>query len=69
MSSETRNAIEAKQKAFMRCKITLLVLDLYHDRSKQRKVKKITWQAKREYEKDIAKNSKHNSKAFLKYIR
>ena len=35
----------------------------------QRQVKKITWQAKRECEKDMAKNSKHNSKAFFKYIK
>ena len=31
-------------------------------------MKKITRQAKREDEKDMAKNIKHNSKAFLKYI-
>ena len=50
-------------------KITGLELDLYHYRSKQRQVKKITRQAKREYEKDMVKNIKHNSKAFFNYIR
>ena len=54
MSSEIRNAIKEKQKIFIRFKITGLELDLYHDRSKQRQVKKITRQAKREYEKDMA---------------
>ena len=65
LSSEIRNAIKEKQKAFIRFKITGLELDLYHYRSKQREVKKITRQAKREYE-DMAKNTKHNSKAFFK---
>ena len=69
MSSEIRNAIKEKQKAFIRFKITGLELDLYHYRSKQRKVKEITRQAKREYEKDMAKNIKQNNKAFFKYIR
>ena len=67
MSSEIRNTIKEKQKAFIRFKLTGLELDLYHYRSKQRQVKKITQQAKREYEKDMAKNIKHNSKAFFKY--
>ena len=69
LSGEIRNAIKEKQKAFIRFKITGLELDLYHCRSKQRQVKKITRQAKREYENDMAKNIKHNSKAFIKYIR
>ena len=69
LSSEIRNTIKEKQKAFIRFKIAGLELDLYHCRSKQRQVKKITLQAKREYEKDMAKNIKHNSKVFLKYIR
>ena len=69
LSSEIRNAIKEKQKAFIRFKITGLELDLYHYRSKQRKVKKITQQAKREYERDMAQNIKHTSKAFFKYIR
>ena len=51
-----RNAIKEKQKAFIRFKITGLELDFYHYRSKQERVKKITRQAKREYEKDMAKN-------------
>ena len=69
LSSEIRNAIKEKQKAFIRFKITGLEFDLYNYRSQQRQVKKITRQAKREYEKDMAKNIKHNSKAFFKYIR
>ena len=69
MSREIRNAIMEKQKAFIWYKITEMELDLYHCRSKQRKVKKTTRQAKREYEKDMAKNIKHNNKAFFKYIR
>ena len=69
LSSEIRTAIKEKQKTFIRFKITGLELDLYHDRSKQRQVKKITQQAKREYEKDTAKNIKHNNEAFCKYIR
>ena len=71
LRSEIRNTIKEKQKAFIRFKITGLELDLYHYRSKQRQVKKITQQAKREYEKDMAKNIKltSNSKAFFKYIR
>ena len=48
LSSEIRNAIKEKQKALMRFKITGLELDLYHYRSKQRQVKNITRQAKRE---------------------
>ena len=68
-SSEIRNATKEKQKAFIRFKITGLELDLYNYRSKQRQVKKITRQSKREYEKGMAKNIKHNSKAFFKYIR
>ena len=46
LSSEIRNAIEEKQKVFIRFKITGLEVDLYHYRSKQRQVKKITLQAK-----------------------
>ena len=69
LSSEMRNSVKEKQKVFIRYKITGLEFDLYHNRSKQRQVKKITRQAKREYEKDMAKNIKHNSKAFFKYIR
>ena len=42
LSSEIRNAIKEKQKAFIRFKITGLELDLCHYRSKQRQVKKIT---------------------------
>ena len=61
--SEIRNAIKEKQKPFIMFKITGLELDFYHYRSKQRQVKKITRQAKREYEKDMAKNIKHNNKA------
>ena len=49
-------------------KITGLELDLYQHRSKQRQVKKITRQAKREDEKDMTKNIKHKSKAFFKYF-
>ena len=63
-----RNVIKEKQKAFIRYKITGLELDLHHYRSKQRQVKKITRQAKREYEKNMAKNIKYKSKAFFKYI-
>ena len=66
---EIRNAIKEKQKAFIWFKISGVELDLYHHQRKQRQVKKITWQAKREYEKDMANNIKHNSKAFFKYIR
>ena len=69
MRSEIRNAIKKKQKAFIRFQITGLELDLYHYRSKQRQVKKITRQAKREDENDMVKNIKHNNKAFFKYIR
>ena len=69
MSSEIRNIIQEKQKVFIRFKITGLELDLYNYRSKQRQVKKITRQAKREYEKDMAKNIKYNNKAFFKHIR
>ena len=69
MSSEIRNAIKEKQNVFILFKITGLELDLYHNLSKQRRVKKITWHAKREYEKDMAKNIKHNSKAFFQFIR
>ena len=69
MSSEIRNNIKEKRKAFIRFKISGLELDLYHYRSKQRQVKKITQQAKREYDKDMAKNIKHNNKASFKYIR
>ena len=69
MSSKIRNTIKEKQKAFIRLKITGLELDLHHYRSKQRQVKKITQKAKREYDKDMAKNIKHNSKAIFKYIR
>ena len=69
MSGEIRNATKEKQKVFIWYKITGLELDLCHYRSKQRQVKKITRQAKREYEKDIAQNIKHNSKAFFEYIR
>ena len=58
LSSETSSAMKEKQKAFMRFKISGLELDLYHYRSKQRQVKKITRRAKREYEKDMAKNIK-----------
>jgi len=64
-----RNVIKEKQKSFMKFKMTGLELDLYHYRSKQRQVNKITQQAKREYEKDMVKNIKHNSKTFFKYIR
>ena len=46
LSSKIRNAITEKQNAFIRFKITGLELDLYHYRSKQRQVKKITQQAK-----------------------
>uniref|UniRef100_A0A8C4Q0S8 Endonuclease/exonuclease/phosphatase domain-containing protein n=1 Tax=Eptatretus burgeri TaxID=7764 RepID=A0A8C4Q0S8_EPTBU len=49
LSSEIRNTIKEKQKAFTRFNITGLELDLYHYWSKWRQVKKITWQAKREY--------------------
>ena len=69
LSSELRNAMKEKKKVFIRFKITGLELDLYLYQSKQRQVKKITRQAKREDEKDMAKNIKHNSKAFFKYIR
>ena len=65
MSSEIRNALKEKQKAFIRFKITGLKLFLFHYRSKQRQVKKITRQAKRAYEEDVAKNIKHNNKAFF----
>ena len=64
LSNEIRNAIKEKQKAFIRFKTTGLELDLYHYRSKQRQVKKIMSQAKREYEKDMAKNIKYHTKAF-----
>ena len=57
---EVRNTMKEKQKVFIRFKITGLELGLYQYRSKQRQVKKITRQAKREYEKDMAKNIKHN---------
>ena len=66
-SSEIRNAMKEKQKAFIRFKITGLESDLYHYWSKQKQVKKLTRQAKREYEKDMAHNIKHNSKAFFQY--
>ena len=56
MSSQIRNAMKEKQKVFIGFNITGLELDLYHSRSKQRQVNKITWQAKRECEKDMAKN-------------
>ena len=56
--------VEEKQKEFIRFKISGLELDLYHCRSKQRQVKKITRRAKREYEKDMAKNIKHNRLSF-----
>ena len=56
LSGKIRNAIQEKQQAFSRFKITGLELDLYHYRSKQKQVKKITQQAKREYEKDMAQN-------------
>ena len=57
MSSEIRNANKEKKKqAFIRFKITGLELGLYPYRSKQKQVKKITRQAKIEYEKDMAKN-------------
>ena len=69
MSSEIRNAMKEKKKAFVRFKIPGLELDLYHYRSKQRQVKKITRQAKRGYEKHMANNIKHNNKAFFKYMR
>ena len=69
MSSEIRNAIKEKQKVFILFKITGLELDLSHNRSKQGKVKKITRLTKREYEKDMAKNIKHNSEAFFRFIR
>ena len=69
LSNEIRNTIKENQKTFIRYKITGLELDLFHCRSKQRQVKKITRQAKRGYEKDMAKNIKHNSKAFFQYIR
>ena len=69
MSSEIRNAIKEKQKVFIRFKITGLEVDLYHCRSKQRQVKNITRQVKRENEKDMAPNIKHNSKACFNYIR
>ena len=69
LSSEIRNAIKEKEKAFIRYKITGLEVALYQYQSKQGKVKKITRQAKREYEKDMAKNIKHNRQAFFKYIR
>jgi len=61
LSSEIRNIIKENQKAFMRFTITGLELDLFHYRSKQRQVKKITQQAKRQDEKDMAENNKHNS--------
>ena len=69
MSSEIKNAIKEKQKAFIRFKISGLELDLYHYRSKQGQVNKITRQAKIEYENFTAKNIKHNNKAFFKHIR
>ena len=69
LSSEIRNAMKEKQKTFIRFKITGLELDLYHYWRKQRQVKKITRQAKREYEKYMAKNIQHNRKASFKYIR
>ena len=69
LSSEIRNVIKEKQKAFIRFKITELESDLYHCRCKQRKVKKTTRQAKREEEKEMAKNIKQNSKAFFQFIR
>ena len=68
MTSEIRNTIWEKQKLFIRFKISGLELDLYHSRDKQRQVKKVTRQTTREHEKDVAKNIKHNSKAFFKYI-
>ena len=69
LSSEIRNAGKEKQKEFIRFKTTRLELDLYHYRSKQRQVKKITRQAKREDEKDMTKNIKPNRKAFFKSVR
>jgi len=69
LNSEIRNANKEKKKAFISFKITGLELGLYPYRSKQKQVKKITGKAKIEYEKDMAKNIKHNNKAFLKYIR
>ena len=65
MSSEIWNAIKEKQKVFIRFKITGLGLDLYHHQSKQRQVKKITRQVKREYEKDMARNIKHYRKVLF----
>ena len=61
--------VKQKQKAYIWFKMAGVELHLYHYHSKQRQVKKITWQAKRENEKDMGKNIKHNSKAFFKYIR
>ena len=69
LSSEMRYAINEKQKEFIRFKITGLELDLHHYRSKQRQVKKITQQAKREYEKDMTQDIKHNNKTLFKYTR
>ena len=46
LGSEIRNAIKEKQNAFIWFKITGLELDLYHDWSKQRQVKKISQQSK-----------------------
>ena len=55
-----------KQKALIWYKITGLELELYHYRSKQRQFEKITRpQAKREYEKDMAKHIKHKARHFL----
>ena len=68
LSSEIGNAIKEQQKAFIGFFITGLELDLHHYRSKQRQVK-ITQQDKREDEKDMAKNIKHNNNVFFKYIR
>ena len=65
LSSDIRNVIKEKQKTFIRFKITGLELDLYHYQSKQRQVKTITRQVKREYEKDMAKDIKHNCKALF----
>ena len=61
------NVIRDQQETFMKLNIVGLESDSH--RRKRRLVKKITRQAKREYDKDRANNIKHTGETFFKDIR
>ena len=62
LSRKVRSVIQDKQKALIKDKITGSECDSHRYRMKQRLLNKITQEAKREYEKDVAKNIKHKQR-------